>query len=66
VVKRGARFQSDIELGRDGTMANAKSIRGVRMLAAEQGALVVIRADGSDEAEAIAALAALVEGGFGE
>lgn len=65
-VKLAARYQSMIELARDGTAVNGKSIMGVMMLAAEQGAVVVVRADGSDEADAVAALAALIESGFGE
>lgn len=65
-VKLAARYQSMIELSRDGTAVNGKSIMGVMMLAAEQGASVVVRADGSDEADAVAALAELIESGFGE
>ncbi|HRP08136.1 MAG TPA: HPr family phosphocarrier protein [Gemmatimonadales bacterium] len=65
-VKLAARYQCLVELGRDGTMVNGKSIMGVMMLAAEQGAMVLIRADGDDENEAVEALAALIEAGFGE
>ena len=45
---------------------NAKSIMGVMMLAAGKGAKVTLEADGADEAECIAALAALVNDKFGE
>jgi phosphocarrier protein len=45
---------------------NAKSIMGVMMLAAECGASLTLQAEGADAEEAIAALARLVAGGFGE
>jgi phosphocarrier protein len=45
---------------------NGKSIMGVMMLAAEFGSTVSVRADGPDEAEAVAALCALIAEGFGE
>jgi phosphocarrier protein len=39
---------------------------GVMMLAAGQGSIVTVDADGPDEAEALAAIGALIEGKFGE
>jgi phosphocarrier protein len=45
---------------------NGKSIMGMMMLAAEQGVELVIRANGEDAEDALSALAALVEHGFGE
>jgi phosphocarrier protein len=39
---------------------------GLLLLAAAQGSAIHVSADGPDEAEAIAALCALVEGGFDE
>ncbi len=65
-VKLASQFTSSIELVRDGSGVNGKSIMGVMMLAAEHGALVTVRADGDDEAEAVAALVELVKRGFGE
>jgi len=52
-------------LGR-GREVNAKSIMGVLLLAAAPGATLVMRVDGDDEAEALAAAAALFERGFDE
>lgn len=43
-----------------------KSILGLLLLAASQGAQIEIMADGDDEGAAIEALSALVDGGFGE
>lgn len=66
LVRMAAGFSSAIELERDGMSVNAKSIMGVMMLAAEQGAVLQLRADGPDADAAIAALAELIESGFGE
>jgi phosphocarrier protein HPr len=66
VVRTASGFTSHVEIVRDGTAVNAKSIMGVMMLAAECGCSVVLRADGADEAAAVEALARLVAEGFGE
>jgi phosphocarrier protein HPr len=55
-----------VTISRDGMPINAKSIMGVMMLAAEQGATVSISAVGADAEDAVNALAALVAAGFGE
>jgi phosphocarrier protein len=66
IVKLANKFQSEITMVRDDLEVNGKSIMGVMMLAAECGSTVRIRAEGPDAAEAVEALASLVEGGFGE
>lgn len=66
LVRLASTFAAHLELEREGLTVNAKSIMGVMMLAAERGAALVIRADGADEAAAVAALAELVERGFDE
>ena len=63
-VKLAARFEADITVTKDGETVNGKSIMGVMTLAAECGSTIVIRADGPDAADAVAALAALVADGF--
>ena len=45
---------------------DGKSILGILLLAASQGTRLEVSADGEDEAAAVEALAALVDGGFGE
>ena len=65
-VRTAAQFTSSIELIRDGSSVNGKSIMGVMMLAAECGAVVTVRADGADEAAAVDALVTLIERGFDE
>ncbi len=64
-VKAAARFQSHIIVSRDDLEVNGKSIMGVMMLAAEEGSTILVRAEGPDEEQAIAALAELVNGKFG-
>ena len=60
------RYAADVWLARNGRRVNAKSIMGVMMLAASKGSTVVIETEGDDEAEALEAIAALVEARFGE
>jgi phosphocarrier protein HPr len=59
-------FSSDIAVIRNEKRVNAKSIMGVMMLAAAKGSVIEIEANGADEAEAVAALKALVNNYFDE
>ena len=61
-----AQFQCDVMMARNNRKVNAKSIMGVMMLAAGKGAKVTLITDGPDEADAMAALTALVGDYFGE
>jgi phosphocarrier protein len=45
---------------------DAKSIFGILLLAASQGAVIEVSAEGADEVEAIEAVRKLIEGKFGE
>jgi len=60
-VKLAAKFESDIVLVKDGIAVDGKSILGVMSLAAEKGSRITSRAEGADELEALARLAALLE-----
>ncbi|NWG74633.1 MAG: HPr family phosphocarrier protein [Rubrivivax sp.] len=66
LTKLAGGFASDIHLARNGRRVNAKSIMGVMMLAAGPGSEVELEADGADEADAVAAIRALVDDRFGE
>ena len=66
LTQTAAQYQCEVWLARNGRRVNAKSIMGVMMLAAGLGASVDIEVDGPDEAEAMAALRALIDGRFGE
>ena len=59
-------FDSEVWIERNARRANAKSIMGVMMLAANKGSKVTLEAAGADEAAAIEALAALINDKFGE
>ena len=64
-VKTAARFKSQVLVSRDDLEVNGKSIMGVMMLAAEEGATIKVRAEGEDEGEVLRALEELVTGKFG-
>jgi len=64
-VKAASKFKSEIFVSRDDLEVNGKSIMGVMMLAAEEGATILVRAVGPDEAAALQALRELVDGKFG-
>ena len=65
-VHLAAKFQSHIKLARDAREMDGKSIMGLLLLAAARGMSIRISAEGGDEVEAVAALASLVQTGFGE
>ena len=60
------RFEAEVTLSRGETEANGKSILGLLMLAAHQGTWITVRAKGSDEAEAVDSICALIESKFEE
>jgi phosphocarrier protein HPr len=66
IVKLATKYTCEITVRRDDLEVNGKSIMGVMMLAAECGTLLTLRADGTDEAQALDALAHLIESQFGE
>jgi len=59
-------FAAEVWLRRGDREVNGKSIMGVLTLAAGQGTVLEVRAEGRDEAAAMDALALLVENRFGE
>jgi phosphocarrier protein HPr len=65
-VHLATRFQSRVRVGRQGREIDGKSIMGILLLAAAKGSTITISADGGDEHDAVGALVALVESGFGE
>ena len=64
-VKTAARYKAQVLVSRDDLEVNGKSIMGVMMLAAEEGATIRVRVEGEDEQPALAALQELVDGKFG-
>jgi phosphocarrier protein len=66
LVKLAERFEAEIELEKDGQRANAKSIMGVLLLCGQRGSKITIIATGSDAAEAVEQMGALIRDRFGE
>ena len=65
-VQTAKKFKSKVLAIKDKREANAKSILSILTLGASQGAVVTVRAEGEDEAEAVEALKQLVDDNFGE
>lgn len=65
-VKVASKFACDITVEKDGEQINGKSIMGLMMLAAGQGAKLILIAEGSDAAEAVRELEELFKNKFNE
>jgi phosphocarrier protein HPr len=65
-VHTANRFKSRVTVSRGAKSMDGKSILGILLLAASHGTKLTLSAEGEDEAGAVAALAELIEGGFGE
>lgn len=65
-VQAAARFDAHIQVTRGSRTVDGKSIMGMLLLAAARGSSIAIAADGVDAEQAVAALAQLVDSGFGE
>ncbi|MFA6133783.1 MAG: HPr family phosphocarrier protein [Phycisphaerae bacterium] len=66
LVELANRYSSKIEVSNRALTVDAKSIMSVMRLAATQGTVLKIVAEGNDADKAIEALKQLVESGFGE
>ncbi len=65
-VKTANRFGSDVFVEKDGETVNGKSIMGLMMLAAGPGCRIHLHAKGTDAAQAVHELEALVHRKFDE
>jgi phosphocarrier protein len=66
LVQAANRYKAEVQVEKDGLEVNGKSIMGVLTLAAAKGAQIAVSCEGEDADAAMAALAALIENGFGE
>ncbi|GAB4163700.1 MAG: HPr family phosphocarrier protein [Geothermobacteraceae bacterium] len=66
LVQMAGKYRSDVLVGKDDVEVNGKSIMGILMLAAPKGTVIRVSVNGEDEAEALSAIGALIEDGFGE
>jgi phosphocarrier protein HPr len=65
-VKVTTRYKCDIWVEKDGEKVNGKSIMGLMMLAAGQGSVLTIIAEGPDAEKALDELEALIKSRFDE
>jgi len=65
-VKTANRFQADIFVEKDGEEVDGKSIMGLMMLAAGNGSMIIITAEGVDADVALEALGDLIARKFEE
>lgn len=66
LVQLTNQFQSRIRLLKNGQEADAKSILGILTLSCPQGTQIEVHAEGNDAAEAVKAMAFLIDNKFGE
>jgi len=65
-AKLAESFGCEVTLAKGESCVNGKSVIALATLAASQGVVMKISAEGDDANEALSALVALVEGKFGE
>ena len=65
-VKIASKYKSDVYISKNGREINGKSIMGVMMLAAEIGSELLLKIDGEDQEQAMAALVELINNKFYE
>ncbi len=66
LVSCAAAFSSQVRIGREGNMVDAKSIMSVMMLAAGRGTELTLEIDGVDEEDTRAAIIQLIDNRFDE
>ncbi len=66
IARTANKYASEVLLIKDDITVNAKSIMGVITMAAAYNTNLTVQADGTDESEAIAAIAALFDNKFEE
>jgi phosphocarrier protein HPr len=66
LVHTAARFKSDIKIRKGDEEVDGKSILGILLLAAGRGSTIKVRAEGTDERDALDAVEKLIEDKFDE
>lgn len=66
LVQTASKFESEVEISRDGRTVNGKSIMGVMMLAASKNTVIDVKVHGQDEQSAFEAIEQLINNRFGE
>ena len=65
-IQKANTYKSTVWVEKDDRKVNAKSLLGVLSLGIAKGMTVTLIADGQDEENALAGLAALIDSGFAE
>jgi phosphocarrier protein HPr len=66
LVQTASRFRCQVQIEKDGHVANAKSVMGVLLLCGHQGSKITVLAEGEDAADAVQAIGELISDRFGE
>lgn len=66
LVQLAGKYKSDVQIEKDGQVANAKSVMGVLLLCGAKGTFVKVRAEGPDAPECVQQIGALIADKFGE
>jgi len=66
LVNLANRFESSVEIEKDGSRIDGKSVLGVLTLAATKGSVIVLAVSGRDEGKAVQALTELINNKFHE
>lgn len=65
-VQTANRFTCEVTVRKGRQKVNGKSIMGIMTLAVQQGASIIVRAEGPEAEEAMAEISRLIESNFGE
>ena len=66
LVNKASQYESDVQIDKQGSRADAKNIMGVMMLAASKGTEIVLEIDGKDEKDCMEAILQLINNRFDE
>lgn len=66
LVQLASKYPCDVEISREGQVANAKSVMGVLLLCGAKGTTVDLRATGDGAADCVKAIGELIASRFGE
>ena len=66
LVELASKFPCEVSVGRDGQVANAKSVMGVLLLCGSKGTILVVEANGERAEEAVRRIGELIDARFGE
>ncbi|MBU3069736.1 HPr family phosphocarrier protein [Aestuariicella sp. G3-2] len=61
-----SRYSSQIKVGLNGKLVDAKSVMSLMLLAANQGTVITLQAEGQDQQEAMEAIIELINNRFDE